>query len=138
MQIHEVQPGLKFRDTGLSQPPEYQVHIVTDDDADGFDARHVASGNVRRFDKTKEATGHLEVIGSAPVMVANLDHLVGERVRIELTMGSSVRGTVTAVRYQEVDIVGHTLRFVREIELDKSGGSAYPLHEIVKVQSVPR
>jgi len=138
MFVHEVQPGLKFHDNGLSQPPEYRAHIIVAEGDRWFDAKHLASGNVRRFEKTDEAMGRLEVIGEHPIMHANMDNLIGERVRVFLTMGSNLSGLVTAVRYCTVDINGKTFRFVREIELDRSGGSAYPLHEIVKVQSVSR
>jgi hypothetical protein len=129
---------LKFRDSALSQPPEYRAHVVTSDDTHGFEARHIASGNVRQFEKTREACSRLEAIGRRPVATVDLDCLTGERVRIHLKMGSTITGTVTAVRYGEIDILGQTIRFVQEIELDKSGGSAYPLHEIFRVQLVPR
>lgn len=136
MQAHEVHPGLKFRDEGLSQPPEYQIHQVVNDDSKTFKARHITSGNIRTFDKTKEAMRHLKTIGVVPMMHANLDYLAGEKVKIHLTMGSAIIGKVTAVRYATFDIEGTTLRFLKEIELDKSGGSSYPPHEIVKVQIV--
>lgn len=138
MNPHDVCPGLKFRDNGLSQPPEYRVHVIVDDDTRSFRARHIASGNIRTFERTRDACMNLEKIGKRPVATIDLDCLVGERVRVDLVMGSSIVGTVTAVRYGTTEVNGQTIKFVTEVELDKSGGSAYPLHECIRVQLVPR
>jgi hypothetical protein len=135
----EIETGLKFHDDGLkSQPPEYRVHVIKSQDTGGFDAVHIASGNLRRFARTPEALANLRIIPRAPVLSANLDHLVGERVQVTLKQGSSLVGKITAVRYETVDIAGHTLRYVKELELDKSGGSSYPLRELDTVQIVSR
>ena len=138
MNPHDVCPGLKFRDNGLSQPPEYRVHVVVDDDTDTFKACHLASGNIRTFERTRDACAKLEPVGKRPVGTVNLDCLTGERVRIDLVMGSSISGMVTAVRYGEAEVDGRVIKFVREIELDKSGGSSYPLHECIGVHLVSR
>lgn len=133
----EVKPGRKFHDDGLkSQPTEYRVHVVEAVDGDRFTARHVASGNTRPFALTQEGTANLRVINRHPHGDANLDHLVGARVVVELTMGSKVRGEVTAVRYETMTVEGATIRYVREVEIDKAGGSSYPPSEIVGIQIV--
>lgn len=139
MEFRSVEIGKKFIDPGLtSQPGEYRVHRVTALHADHFEAEHIASNTMRRFPRTLEAISKLHEVGPAPMVVAVLDGLVGEKVRINLADGGRLHGMVTAIRYHEVAIDGTVCRSVKEVEIDRSGATSYKWTEITSIVAVRR
>lgn len=137
MKISDVKVGAKFRDPKLkSSPPHYRIHVVRDVQVDKFTAEHVASGNTRTFGLNPEVVSELEAMPPA-ICVANLDDLVGERVRLELVDGGNLGGRVTAVTYHEIEFVavGERTKFreVVALELDRTGASTYPLRDIRRI-----
>ena len=137
MKPTDVRIGAKFVDPKLtSNPPQYRLHIVRSV-ADGkFTAEHVASGSVRTFSTEPDTLAQLQLVNPLGCFV-DLDALVGERVRLDLTDGGSLGGRVTAVVYYTVEVAGVSglavAREVKAIELDRSGGSTYPMREIARV-----
>lgn len=136
MRLNEIAPGVKFHDERLtSQPKEYRIHIVRTVDLDAFTAEHVASGNVRRFGMNEEVTAPLRRV--PPVLLrADLDDLIGEKVRIWLSDGGNLGGRITAIRYHDVDIAGMPSREVASIEIDRSGATSYPMRDISRIDRV--
>lgn len=137
MKPSEVSVGIRFRDNGLtSQPEEYRIHLIESvDDAGGrFRAKHLGSGNSRDFSLSDDALKGLEKCSSTIVAVANLDAMVGRRVVLTLTDGGKLHGKVTAVRYTVIEFHPNPIRIPKEIELDRSGSTAYRPNEIKKIE----
>lgn len=146
MYIEDARLGVKFVDPMMSQPEEYRVHQIcfvgpADTFEDGeqvFEVRavHIASRSERVWRLTPVALARLELIPTAPVLESDLGCLVGDVLDIELTMGSTVRGRCTGVRYADADVLGQSYRQLFQVELDNDPGSSYPLHEIVKIERI--
>ena len=153
MNPEDARVGLKFRDHGLtSAPEEARIHQITwlgEEEIDisspedkkpdlivvqRMEALHINSGTHRQWDRTVNALKQLEPVPTVPRLTADLDCLVGEKVVIELTMGSQVRGVVTAVTYTHAKILGGFYKQVDLIQIDHDSGSAYPLSEIMSLE----
>jgi hypothetical protein len=131
--------GATFIDTALSsQPAEYRIHQVERITEDHVVALHIASDSLRTFPIKGDALKHLTPVPNFPDVLANLDCLVGRKVRMDLKNGGSLTGTVTAVRYTTMDceMLGkesQTLRQVQSVEIDHSGTTRYTWPEIQKI-----
>lgn len=137
MHDSEVKVGTKFVDEILtSQPEEYRIHVITRVMKDTFKARHIATTNERTFARAEEVLDNLSIVPNMPTLFADLDPLVGEKVRVELVDGGSLKAIITAVRYGEIVIGDKTMRYVAGVELDRSGSTTYTLAEIAKITRV--
>ena len=138
MEFRSIKPGMKFIDSRMtSQPKEYRVHRVVsvDNDAERFTAEHIATGLPRTFGMGPDVLAPLIEIGK-PVVMANLDGLIGEKVRIGLTDGGTLHGLITAIRYHEIDLDGVKARSVSEVEIDHSGATSYKWGEIASITKI--
>lgn len=135
MLLNEVKPGAKFEDpTLLSSPKPYRIFVVDEvQGLENFTARQVSTNTTRKYPLDADAVERLREIKPFPKLQADLDSLVGDRVRVELSDGGSIHATVTAIRYGEVVIDGAVFPFIREIELDRSFSTTYTLNQIKKL-----
>lgn len=135
MLMSDVKPGEKFIDPGLTAcPPHHRVHVITR--VEGFAyffARHVATGNERRFEKTVEITDSLVAVKRYPVMTHNFDALIGDRVLIELVDGGRITTFVTAIITGTIVIDNAVFPHVEAIECEKSPNTTYRLNEIRRI-----
>jgi hypothetical protein len=130
---------VKFRDPELmSSPDEYRLHRISRVGSEQMEAVHLATGNVRQFPLETAVLGRLQVIADRPSAVASMDGMVGDRIRVVLVNGSTVTGTVTAIRYHGVPVDGVAHRSPKEIELDRSGTTSYAWHEITSITTIKR
>lgn len=129
--------GIKFIDAGLtSQPRHYCVHIINEVNEDNIIAKHVASGSDRTFSRTDTGLKNLNPITSIPDVQSNLDCLVGEKVRVALSFGATITGTVTAIFYKVILLDGEELNQVSDIEIDRSGSTRYAWSEVESIQTI--
>jgi len=139
MKTIDVIEGAKFHDDRLtSQPAHYRIHIVRRVASTGetFQAEHIASGTTRTFGLTAEVLQGLRLV-SPPILLADLDSLVGEQVRIDLVDGGRLHGRVTAVTYKSIELPeGAKGREVTAVEIDRSGATSYAPREIARIVRV--
>lgn len=136
MEFRSIRPGAKFIDPHMtSQPKEYRVHRVVSVDGDRFTAEHIATGIHRTFGMGPDVLSAFVEVGK-PVVMATLDGLVGEKVRIALTDGGTLQGTVTAIRYHVLTLDGIEARSVSEVEIDHSGATSYKWGEIASITKI--
>ncbi len=132
--------GATFIDNKLaSQPVEYRIHMVEKITKENIVARHIASDNMRTFPLTPAVLKGLDSVPNFPDVLANLDCLVGKKVKVALHNGSTITGNVTAIRYAYLSCGldgkdATELRQVQSIELDRSGVTAYHWNEISKIE----
>jgi len=132
LNVSEIKPGVKFFDPELTTfPPHYQLHIVQY--IVGFNkfvAKHVAKGNNREFELSTDGVAKLVGVREFPLIQADLNGIVGEKVKVGLRDGGMMTGICTAVYYQEFSIDGAKYRSIKAVELDRSGATTYSLEEI--------
>lgn len=134
---HRLTPGAKLYDTQQTSLPAHRrlYRLASAPNKKGMiDLVHIASGARRTIAADVEG---LKLVPDLPDLAANLDCLVGERIQLNLKDGYKVTGFCTGVLYHFVEVLGvGGARQILSIELDRSGSTTYPWHEIEAINSI--
>jgi hypothetical protein len=145
MTAEQIVPGVKFVDNDMESHPEHhRVHKILQvrtGKPRRFVAVHLATDTEREMVATKDQLAAMDNVPDYVIGDANVDTLVGEKVKLHLSDTGTITGVVTSVHYHKLTIgredednPDKTLRQLSAIELDGTGSNRYPLAEIAHIE----
>lgn len=119
-------------DTMTTVPEHRRIYkVVRQSTQDTVVVCHVLSG------MEMEIADHVcTLLPDKPDTAANLDCLVGRKVRVMLTDGNRFQGTCTGVLYHGIDLFGETAKQVSRLEFDGSQGTTFGWHEVKSIEAI--
>lgn len=133
MPIHKnkkLSPGMAIRDTRKPAPGVYLIEDINDG------VLTLRAPFTHRTFKVERGTYELEVVANKPSLVADLDCLIGQKIRLTLADGSTTKGVCTHIIYQGVNLDGERVKQVSQVQLDRSISTTFKWSNIQGIEQL--